>query len=63
MAYIQDVFPIVQKKNLAKNIFDLTISCPQIATEAVPGQFVHRISTLGSTVRLSPAILQPAILM
>ena len=41
MAYIQDVFPIVQKKNLAKNIFDLTISCPQIATEAVPGQFVH----------------------
>ena len=41
MAYIQDVFPIVQKKNLAKNIFDLTISCPHIAAEAVPGQFVH----------------------
>lgn len=41
MAYIQDVFPIVQKKNLAKNIFDMTISCPHIAAEAVPGQFVH----------------------
>ena len=41
MAYIQSVYPIVRKKNLAKNVYDFTISCPPIAAEAVPGQFVH----------------------
>jgi dihydroorotate dehydrogenase electron transfer subunit len=41
MAYTQGLYPIISKKNLAKNVFDFTISCPEIAAEAVPGQFVH----------------------
>ena len=41
MPYTQGLFPIVQKKNLAKNIFDLTILCPEIAKEASAGQFAH----------------------
>ena len=41
MAYQQGLYPVLQKENLAKNIFSLTISCPGIAAEAQPGQFVH----------------------
>lgn len=41
MPYTQGLFPIVRKANLAKNIYDLTILCPEIAREAAPGQFAH----------------------
>ena len=41
MAYTQGLYPIIRKKNLAKNVFDFTISCPEVAAQAQPGQFVH----------------------
>ncbi len=50
MAYIQNVYPIIRKKNLAKNVYDFTIACPQIASEAQPGQFVH-VKTAGFQLR------------
>jgi len=41
MPYVQGLYPIVKKANLAKNIFDFTILCPGIAKEAEAGQFAH----------------------
>ena len=41
MSYTQGLYPIIKKKSLAKNIFDFTILCPEVAAEAAPGQFVH----------------------
>lgn len=41
MSYQQGQFPVISKANLAKNIFDLTILCPEIAANTKPGQFVH----------------------
>ena len=41
MSYRQGLYPLLKKENLAKNIYSFTILCPQIAEEAVCGQFVH----------------------
>ena len=39
--YKQGKFQIVDKKTLAKGIFDITVSCPEIAEEAQAGQFAQ----------------------
>lgn len=41
MSYCQGEYIIQSKKNLAKNIYDLTVLCPEIAKSAEAGQFVH----------------------
>ncbi len=41
MSYQQGLFPVLSKVNLAKNVFDAVIYCPDIAQAACPGQFVH----------------------
>ncbi|MCH5348810.1 MAG: dihydroorotate dehydrogenase electron transfer subunit [Oscillospiraceae bacterium] len=41
MNYTQGKYPILSKKTLAKEIYDLTILCPDIAEAAKPGQFVN----------------------
>ncbi|MEG0571203.1 MAG: dihydroorotate dehydrogenase electron transfer subunit [Oscillospiraceae bacterium] len=41
MDYIQALFPITKKSNLSKNCYSFTIKCPEIASIAQPGQFVH----------------------
>lgn len=39
-AYLQGAFPVLSKKTLAKEIYDYTVFCPEIAALAQPGQFV-----------------------
>lgn len=39
--YKQSKYLITEKKAIAKDIFDLTVYCPEIAELAVPGQFVQ----------------------
>jgi len=41
MKYLQGNYLIVQKQALARDIFSLTVLCPEIAVLACPGQFVH----------------------
>lgn len=41
MKYTQGCYPIVSKKALAKEIYDMTILCPNIAAIAQSGQFVN----------------------
>lgn len=41
MSYQQGLFPVIGKTNLAKNVYDLTILCPDIAGQTKAGQFVH----------------------
>ena len=41
MKYTQGVYPIISKKALAAEIYDMTISCPDVAQAAVCGQFVN----------------------
>ena len=41
MKYTQGVYPIISKKALAAEIYDMTISCPEVAQAAVCGQFVN----------------------
>ena len=41
MSYLQGQYPILQSRTLAKEIYDFTILCPEIAAAAQPGQFVH----------------------
>ncbi len=41
MNYCQGQYPLIQKDNLAKNIYSFTILCPEIAEKALCGQFVH----------------------
>lgn len=41
MPYTQGIYPILKKDTLAKNTFGFHILCPQVATEAKAGQFVH----------------------
>lgn len=41
MPYTQGLYPIVRKANLAKNVYDFTILCPEIAEKASAGQFAH----------------------
>lgn len=39
--FFQGQYPIVRKQNIAKGCYDFTIFCPQIAKQAVCGQFAH----------------------
>ena len=41
MKYTQGRYVIVDKKAIAKGVFDFTISCKEIADVAECGQFVH----------------------
>ncbi|MGN0667068.1 MAG: dihydroorotate dehydrogenase electron transfer subunit [Huintestinicola sp.] len=41
MKYTQGMYPIVSKTTLAKEIYDMTILCPDVAAAAVCGQFVN----------------------
>ncbi len=41
MQYFQGNYPIISKKTLAKEIYDMEILCPDVAAEAVCGQFVN----------------------
>ena len=41
MKYLRGHFPIVNKRNLAKDVYELTIYSPDIVARAQPGQFVH----------------------
>ncbi len=41
MSYVQGEYPLIAKKNLAKNIYDFTIRAHHLAALAEPGQFVH----------------------
>ncbi len=41
MKYTQGMYPIVSKRSLAAEIYDMTILCPDIAKTAVCGQFVN----------------------
>lgn len=41
MSYVQGEYPLIAKKNLAKNIYDFTIRAHHLAALAQPGQFVH----------------------
>ena len=39
--YFQGKYPIISKKTLAKEIYDMEILCPDVAEEAQAGQFVN----------------------
>ena len=50
MKYTQGQFMITEKTAIAREIYSFTIACPEIATAACPGQFVH-IRANGFTLR------------
>ncbi len=50
MKYTQNNYVLLEKQTLAKNIFDFTILCPDIADAASEGQFIH-ILPAGHTLR------------
>lgn len=50
MKYIQGNYIIASKEAIARNIYSFTISCPEVADIACPGQFVH-IRAKGYTLR------------
>ena len=41
MKYTQGKYLVLSKKTLAKEIYDITILCPDVAEAAVAGQFVN----------------------
>ena len=41
VACLREPYPIVSNEKLAYNVFELVVSCPGIASEARPGQFVN----------------------
>lgn len=41
MAYLQGCYPLVGKQQLTASVYSYTIRCPEIASQARPGQFVH----------------------
>lgn len=50
MKYTQGRYIIAEKKAIAREIYSFTISCPEVAAVASPGQFVH-IRANGFTLR------------
>lgn len=50
MKYTQGKFIITEKTAIAREIYSFTISCPDVAAVASPGQFVH-IRAKGFTLR------------
>lgn len=41
MKYTQGSYPVISKTAIAKEIYDMTILCPDVAAIAQPGQFVN----------------------
>ena len=41
MKYTQGSYPVISKTAIAKEIYDMTIFCPEVAAIAQPGQFVN----------------------
>lgn len=41
MSYTQGLYPVIRKTALAREIYDFTIYCPEIAAQAEMGQFVN----------------------
>ena len=39
--YVQGKFPVIEKRAIAKGVFDMTILCPEAARLAEPGQFMQ----------------------
>ena len=50
MKYTQGQYIIKEKSAIAREIYSFTISCPEVAAAACPGQFVH-IRAKGFTLR------------
>ena len=50
MKYTQGQYIITDKHAIAREIYSFTISCPEVAEAACPGQFVH-IRAKGFTLR------------
>ena len=50
MKYTQGLFPIIKKKAIARETYDLTVLCPQVTAAAKAGQFVN-IRVDGFTLR------------
>lgn len=50
MPYFCNTYPLLINKEIAKDTFSFTISCPEVAAEAKAGQFVH-IRVPGYTLR------------
>lgn len=50
MSYIQNVYPILSRDAIARDVFDFVVHCPEMASQAQPGQFVH-IRAAGHTLR------------
>ena len=57
MSYCQGEYIIKSKKNLAKNCYDITVFCPDMAEQAQAGQFVH-IRIKGFSLRRPISICQ-----
>ena len=53
----QGLYPIVKKTACARQTYDVTVLCPDIAKTASPGQFVH-IRCPGVTLRRPISICQ-----
>ncbi|NMP38153.1 MAG: dihydroorotate dehydrogenase electron transfer subunit [Clostridiales bacterium] len=51
MAVYQDDFPIVSAEKLSDTVFDFKVSCPQLASDAFPGQFIHVICSAEKLLR------------
>lgn len=50
MKYTQGTYVITEKQAIARETYSFTISCPEVAAAAQPGQFVH-IRVKGFTLR------------
>lgn len=55
--YLQGVYPILTRKTLAREVYDYTVHCPEMAAVSVAGQFVH-IRVAGHTLRRPISICQ-----
>lgn len=50
MKYTQGLYHITKKETLGKNLYRISIYCPEISSIAKPGQFIH-ILPVGHTLR------------
>lgn len=45
MKYLQGKYPVINKQALARDVYSILISCPEVAELAQAGQFVHILPT------------------
>jgi len=50
LKYTQGKYPLIEKSSIAKEMYSFTILCPEVASIARPGQFVH-VLPKGYTLR------------